>query len=336
MLFGKLKDGTPVQIHELTNGGYTVGLTDLGAGILYFRCPDRNGAIDNVLLGFQTPQELLLSTAYFGLTVGRYANRIAKGRFSLDGKEYQLALNNGENHLHGGPTGLCFCMWQARLLQCNGDPGVVFSIHDPDGHENYPGNLDAEVTYVLRADGSLVMNYRVTCDAPCPVNFCNHSYFNLNGEESSVTIMDTELQLACSTYVPVNAGLIPTGEVLPVAGTPFDFTVSKPIGRDFEAAGGYDHCFVLDETGDDVLKPVASAYCPGSGRWLKVFSTMPAVQFYSGNFLHTEPFYEDHMGFCLETEFYPDSPNHSNFPDSILRPGQTYDHTTVYQFGVEE
>ncbi|MDD2233035.1 MAG: galactose mutarotase [Sphaerochaetaceae bacterium] len=336
MLFGKLKDGTPVMIHEIHNGQYSAGLCDLGAGISFFNGPDRNEKQENVVLRFKTPQELLLSTAYFGLTVGRYANRIAKGRFVLDGKNYQLALNNGANHLHGGPTGLSFCMWKAEKLQCDGDPGIRFSIHDTDGHENYPGNLDAEVTYVLRSDGSLVMNYHAVCDAPCPVNFVNHSYFNLAGESSGKDVLGTELQLACSRYVPVGADLIPTGEIKPVAGTPFDFTSVKTIGRDFKAAGGYDHCFMLDETESGRINPVAFASCPSSGRTLKVFSNMPAVQFYTGNFLHCEPFYSDHMGFCLETEFCPDSPNHKNFPDCILRPGMVYDRTTVYQLGTEK
>lgn len=334
VLFGCL-DGKDVNIHELTNGPYSVGLSELGAGISFFRCPDRGGRTSNVVLGYESPGALMGSTAYFGLTVGRYANRIAGGRFSIDGKVCQLALNDGKNHLHGGPTGLSFQIWKATKLDCGGDPGLKFSISDPAGHGNYPGNLDVEVTYILKADGSLVINYRARCDEKCPVCLCNHAYFNLMGEESRAVILGHELQLACSRYVPVGGDLIPTGKVLDVEGTPFDFTSLKPIGRDFEAAGGYDHCFVLDESAGNALKPVAFVREETTGRTLKVFSTMPAVQFYTGNFLHNEDFYPDHTGFCLETEFYPDSPNHAAFPNCVLEPGKIYDQTTIYQFGVE-
>lgn len=336
MIFGYLDDGTEVCVHEIENGPFKAGLCDLGAGIAYLKSPDRLGRVENVVLRYRTPQELLQSTAYFGLTVGRFANRIAGGRFAIDGNEVRLGCNNGANHLHGGASGLSFNVWKAQRLSIDGAPGVRFSISDPDGHENYPGDLEACVTYILKRDGSLVMNYRVTCSKPCPVSFTNHAYFNLDGEDSGHDVMNTVLQISCARYLPVDSGLIPTGEIAAVTGTPFDFTTPKRIGRDFaKTDGGYDHCFALDDDGlSGELRHVATALSPESGRMLKVFSTMPAVQLYTGNFLHDEQFYPDHAGFCLETEFYPDSPNHPEFPDCILRPNEVYRHTTVYHLGI--
>lgn len=335
MLFDKTKDGKEVHLYELSNANVTVGLIDLSAAIAYVKCPDVNGKIDNVVLFYNNASELLSSKCYFGLTIGRYANRISGGRFSIGDKSYQLSLNDGPNHLHGGDQGMSFALWDAQYLTIDSNPAIKFTYDEKDGTENYPGNLHAETTYILKEDGSLVINYLVTCDQSCPINLCNHSYFNLTGDFSK-TIKDHELRLACSRYLPVDETLIPTGELKDVKGTGFDFREMKAIGKDFDEVGGYDHCFVVDKGSNEELKQVAYVVDPISKRTLTVSSTKPAIQFYSGNFLHNEPYYKDHTGFALETELYPDSPNHPEFPNCILAKGEVYNNTTIYKFGVQE
>lgn len=324
----------PIEIHRLENGAFSAEVCDLGAGVVGFSGPDRNGEAANVVLHYPRPEDALSSGAYFGLTVGRFANRIAKGRFSLGSEVRILVINDGPNHLHGGPTGMAFQVWKSRAFEQDGDPGVEFSLSEPDGREGYPGALEARASYVLKADGSLVIRHRATVDRPCPLSLTNHSYFNLDGEGSGRTVMGTVLRIASPAYLPVDGDLLPTGEVRPSKGGPFDFVRPKEIGCDFAlTGGGYDHCFVLEEGRG--LRLAAEAFSPASGRILKVWTTMPAIQFYAGNALHNESYYPDHTGFCLETEYYPDSPNHPDFPSCLLRPGEVYDQTTVYQLSAE-
>ncbi len=330
--------------------GMTVRIIDYGATVTSIVVPDREGTMADVVLGFDEPAGYTGSHPYFGAFIGRYGNRIAAGKFSLDGKTYTLATNNGPNHLHGGVTGFSRKRWTAEPLRERLRVGVKFSGTSPDGEEGYPGTLRASVTYWLDNDNQLTMIYAAETDQPTPVNLTNHSYFNLRGAGNG-DILGHELFIAADGFTPVDKTLIPTGKHQEVAGTPFDFRTPTAIGarindesQQIEFGGGYDHNFVLGVSGS-VPKVVARVYEPTTGRTLEVETTEPGIQFYSGNFLDGSDIgkggtaYAKRTGFCLETQHFPDSPNQrdeASFPSTILRPGEVYSSRTVYRFGVRE
>lgn len=342
----KVSDFSSIKEYTLVNSkGMEVRLTNYGARITAIKVPDRDGKMADVILGHNNVEEYINAEdrPYFGCVVGRYGNRIAKGKFTLDGKEYKLATNNGENHLHGGNIGFDKQVWCA---QPQGDNTVVFTFKSHDGEEGYPGNLNIKVTYTLTDENELKIAYLATTDKPTPINLTNHAYFNLAGEGSG-TILDHELMINADTFTPSDSGLIPTGEFRPVKGTPFDFTVSKPIGRDIKQkntqlkyGNGYDHNFVLNK-GKGGMTLAAVLYEPKSGRVMETWTDQPGVQCYSGNFLNgcltgkSGKKYPFRGGLCLETQHYPDSPNHKNFPSTILKPGEEYKTTTVYKFSTK-
>jgi len=335
---GKTPQGDDILQLTLQNNGIIVQLISLGAIVKAIKVPDKDGEVRDIVLGFDNLLDNLTSTAYFGQIVGRYANRISGSSFTLDGTEYTLVANDGPNTLHSGPSNWGWQNWCAETFMLGEDPGVVMSLYSPAGQGGFPHAVNCTVTYLLKADGELVIDYEATCDGPTPINLTNHSYFNLGGAASG-SIAGHELELACDRYLAVDEALIPTGELLPVAGTPFDFTVAKPIGRDLASAGGYDHCFVLSDE-DEGMKRVAFVCDPRSGRTLEVSSTLPAVQFYSGNFLDGTAIgkggapYPRHGGFCLETQYFPNSPNEDGFESTIFTKDRPYKHTTVFKFSV--
>jgi aldose 1-epimerase len=339
--FGALPDGRPVTLYSFTNAsGLTVKMIDYGAIVLSVNPIDQNGDRANICLGFDNLAGYLQRHPYFGSTVGRYANRIAGGKFTLDGKEYTLATNNGANHLHGGEKGLDRALWATEEVETVDSVGVNFIYESPDGEEGYPGNLRVVAGYVLNNENELVITLTATTDKPTPVNLTNHCYWNLSGAGSG-TVLDHELVINAEKYLPVNEGLIPTGELADVAGTPFDFReahqIGERIGQLTNKPQGYDHCYVL-RSGDEPLRLAAWVRDRKSGRVMEVHTTQPAVQFYSGNFLDGTPAsggYPQYGGLCLETQHYPDSPNQPAFPNTILRPGETYRHVTVHKFRVQ-
>ncbi len=344
--FGRLPDGTAVRLFTLDNGhGMRVRAMTYGAIIQQITVPDRNGTPGDVVLGFDSLAGYLHDSPYFGAVVGRYANRIAGGRFSLDGATYHLAVNNGPNALHGGVRGFDKVVWQAEPFRRGDSVGVVFSHTSPDGDEGYPGTLRARVTYTLTPDDRLTVEYHAVTDKATPVNLSQHSYFNLAGEGSG-DILSQVLTIHADGFTPVDSTLIPTGEIRPVAGTPFDFRTPHAIGARIDEAdeqlrfaGGYDHNFVLARTGPGLFHAV-HLLAPSTGRTLDVYTTQPGLQFYSGNFLDGtlrgkggHPYL--HRGaLCLETQHFPDSPNQPEFPSTILRPGQQFQSRTVFAFGV--
>jgi aldose 1-epimerase len=333
--FGLLANGEEAQLFIVKAGEITATLTDYGAALVSILLPAGKGSQDDVLLGCSTLSGYTAKHPFYGVTAGRFANRIAAGRFALSGKEYALAANDGANHLHGGIKGFNTYVWKAETSEGPKGSAVKFSRTSPDGEEGYPGKLEASVTFTLGADGALAISYDARTDAETVVNLTNHAYFNLKGEGRG-TILDHELSLACSSYLPVDAGLIPVGDPVAVTGGPFDFREPKKIGRDIIAAGGYDHCFVLDGKGPGLVD-FADVREPLSGRRMKASTTLPGVQLYTGNFLAGSAgkrgsVYEKHGGFCLETELFPDSPNKPKYPSSRLLPGQVWAHETVYRF----
>jgi aldose 1-epimerase len=344
--FGKTPAGESVDIFTLSRAkAPEVSIINFGGDIVSIKAPGRDGKIADVALGYSDLAGYVGDTSYFGAIVGRYANRIAKGRFSLDGKAYELARNNGPNALHGGPTGFQKRVWTPRVVSGPDGDSLELTYVSRDGEEGYPGTLTAKVVYSLGEDGGLKIDYTATTDAPTVVNLTNHSYFNLAGEGEG-TILDHEMQIEADAYTPVDATLIPTGEIRPVAGTAFDFRKPTAIGARIDAAdeqlkagGGYDHNFVLrGEMG--TLRLAARVVEPKSGRVLEVLTTEPGLQFYSGNFLDGRVTgksgrpYVRRGGFCLEAQHFPDSPNRPDFPSVVLRPGQTYRQTTIFRLGV--
>ncbi|MGO9246809.1 MAG: aldose epimerase family protein [Verrucomicrobiia bacterium] len=339
--FGKLPDHSVVTLFSLTNQhGVTASVMNYGATLVTLEAPDRHGHLGDITLGFDTLDGYVQrNSPYFGCIVGRCTNRIAHGRFHLDGREYRLATNNGAHHLHGGHKGFDKAWWQAEPATGK-NPSVKFTRQSPDGEEGYPGSLTVAVVYTLTDDNELIIDYTATTDKPTPVNLTNHTYFNL---ASSGTILGHEVMIPSTRFVPVNDTLIPTGEIKPVAGTPMDFTKPTPIGQRIDQVKadpvGYDHTFVLDGNGDEP-KLAARVRDPQSGRVLEVHTTEPGVQLYTGNFLDGSiagkrgVAYPQHSGFCLETQHLPDSVNQPNFPSVILRPGQTYKQKTVFRVGV--
>ncbi len=341
----KTADFDSIKVYTLKNkAGTKVKITNYGATVTSIVTADREGNMADIALGYDDVSGYMnaVDKPYFGSIVGRYGNRIALGKFVLDGQEYTLATNNGENHLHGGVIGFDKVVWDAEVM---GKNAVKFSYLAKDGEEGYPGNLDIAVTYTLTDDNELQIDYLATTDKKTPVNLTNHSYFNLKGEGEG-DILGHELMLNAKGITPVDQGLIPTGKILPISGTPFDFTVAKSIGRDIgkkdqqlEYGLGYDHNWVLDKDGKEgQMTLAASVYEPTSGRFMEVFTEEPGIQFYCGNFLagnlkgKSGKTYVHRGGFCLETQHYPDSPNQPAFPSTILEPGSEYKTRTVYRF----
>ncbi|GAA4010916.1 galactose mutarotase [Streptomyces marokkonensis] len=343
-LFGKLADGTKVYRWSLENGGTRMKVLSYGGVVQSLEVPDRRGRYENVSLGFDNLDDYVARSPHFGALIGRYGNRIAKGRFSLDGKEYQLSVNDGENSLHGGALGFDYRVWDVEPFTEGSDVGLVLHYTSVDGEMGYPGTLRAKVTYTLTRRGEWRIDYEATTDKATVVNLTSHVYWNLAGEGSG-TIEDHELSIAASRYTPTDAGLIPTGELAPVSGTPFDFRRAKPIGRDIRdahpqlvTAKGFDHNWVLDKGITGRPEAVATLRDRSSGRSLRIATDQPGLQFYSGNFLDGTltgtggSLYRQGDALCLETQHFPDSPNQPSFPTTVLRPGQTYRTTTVHSF----
>lgn len=338
--FGRTSEGDQASLFVCTNkNGLVMKVTDYGAIVVSLETPDREGKMANITLGFEGLEGYQQRHPYFGATVGRYGNRIGGATFEIDGQRYNLAKNNGENSLHGGVKGFDKVMWNAEPVEEPEAVGVRFSYLSPDGEEGFPGNLDLQVTYLLTNANEMRIDYKATTDAPTPVNLTNHCYWNLAGAGSG-DILDHEILLNSDQFVPVDAGLIPTGELLAVEGGPLDFREARPIGSritEMGEVGGYDHCFVLRGQ-DGSLALAARVKDPKSGRVMEIETTQPGIQFYTGNFLDGAPQnggYQRHEGFCLETQHYPDSPNKPTFPNTILRPGESYHQVTVHRFLVD-
>ena len=345
--YGSMPDGRKVRVFTLTNpSGLRAKVTEYGAILVSMETPDQSGKSADLTHGYDRLEGWLTNTSYFGATVGRFGNRIKDGKFTLDGKEYKLATNNDPGdipcHLHGGLKGFDKVLWSGKIT---GENGVEFSYTAKDGEEGYPGNLAVKVIYTLTDDNELKWQAQATTDAPTILNLVHHTYWNLAGDPSK-PINDHVLMLAADDYLPTDAGLIPTGKVDPVAGTPMDFTQPTTIGdridADFEAlkfGGGYDHAWVLKQGGG--VRLAARLKDPKSGRVMEVFTNQPAIQFYGGNFLDGKSIgkggvaYACRTALCLETEGFPDSPNQPSFPSPVLRPGETYQHTMIHRFSAE-
>jgi aldose 1-epimerase len=337
-VFGKLKSGAVVHKFVLTNGKITADIMTLGATLTGVHAPDRNGNIADVCLGFDNVAGYEAGHPYFGSTVGRVANRIGKGKFKLDGTSYQLATNNGPNHLHGGVKGWDKVIWQAEVVKNNAGPSVRFRYTSKDGEEGYPGTVRAEITYTLTSSNAIRMEYRATTTKATPINMTNHAYFNLAGQG---TILNHSVHLNASKYTPADATLLPTGKIVTVTGTPYDFTsmhaIGDNIGQTDGDPNGYDLNYVVDGK-PGAFRKAATVSEPSSGRVLEVWSDEPGIQFYSGNFLDgtlkgkSGQVYERNYGFCLESQHYPNSINTPSFPSTVLRPGQTYRQKTEYRF----
>ncbi|WP_162833090.1 aldose epimerase family protein [Streptomyces sp. CB09001] len=343
-LFGKLADGTKVYRWSLENGGTRMKVLSYGGVVQSLEIPDHRGRYANVSLGFDNIEDYVARSPHFGALIGRYGNRIAKGRFTLDGKEYQLSVNDGENSLHGGALGFDYRVWDVEPFTEGSDTGLVLHYTSVDGEMGYPGTLRAKVTYTLTRRGDWRIDYEATTDKATVVNLTSHVYWNLAGEGSG-TIEDHELSIAASRFTPTDAGLIPTGELARVSGTPFDFRRAKPVGRDIRdahpqlvTAKGFDHNWVLDKGITDRPEHIATLRDHASGRTLRIATDQPGLQFYSGNFLDGTltgtggSLYRQGDALCLETQHFPDSPNQPSFPSTVLRPGQTYRTSTVHSF----
>ena len=337
--FGVTQDGEEVRQFELTNqNGISLKLIDYGATLVSLSTPNNRGEFENIVLGCEDMAGYEACTSFFGSTVGRYANRIENATFDLDGRAYSLEANDGPNQLHGGKLGFDKRIWKGTPIESDDFVGVCFELISPDGDQGFPGELSVTVEYRLNNQNELSIVYRATTDSTTHVNLTNHTYWNLAGANSG-NILEDELKLESDSYLPTNESLIPTGESLSVSRTPFDFTSYQRIGERIKETGGspigYDHCFILSETKQS-LQLAATVVDYHSGRELKVFTTQPAVQFYSGNFLDGLPGsggFGQYAAFCLETQHYPNSPNERSFPSTVLKPGQRYQQTTVFQFG---
>jgi len=345
--FGRTTDGKDVEVFALRNAhGIEVRATNYGGIIVSLRTPDRAGRFDDIVLGYDSLAGYQKESPYFGAIVGRFANRIARGRFTLEGKTYRLAINNGPNALHGGTKGFDKVVWEAQPTRGDSGVGVAFSYTSPDGEEGYPGTLRARVTYTLTDADELIVDYHATTDKATPVNLSQHTYWNLVGGARR-DILEHQLTINADSMTPVDSTLIPTGKIVPVAGTPFDFRTPHAIGErinrndaQLRYGKGYDHNFVLNRGGATGLVQAARVTEPTSGRSLEISTTEPGLQFYSGNFLDGSikgkggQAYEHRYAIVLETQHFPDSPNHPNFPTTILRPGQEFNSRTVFKFGV--
>ena len=326
------------MIHLINKSGASVMLTERGAGIVSIVVPDRNGVMGDVVLGYRNEESYLADGPCAGKIPGRFANRIDGGRFTLDGKEYQLVKNHPDYQLHGGPDGFSNRLWKASQIS---DTEVVLTLDSPDGDQGYPGNMHVEATYTWGEDNSLTLSIKATTDAPTILNLTNHTYWNLDGEDSG-SILDHVLKLNASRWLATSEALIPTGELAPVEGTPMDFRTAKPIGRDIKAdfpalkyGKGYDNCWVLD--GAPGLKLAAELSSAASGRRLEIWTDQPAAQVYTGNWLDGSPLsksgrsYRDYDGVAIECQGFPDAPNHPDFPSCVLRPGETYSRTIIFK-----
>ncbi|MBC7501182.1 MAG: galactose mutarotase [Herminiimonas sp.] len=340
--FGRLPDGSPATLFELTNArGMRVAVSNFGGIVTQIHVPDRDGRFADVVLGFDSLAPYPASTAYFGALIGRYANRIAGGHFTLDGASFQLTINDGVHHLHGGVTGFDKRLWHAAPVTGVDTVGLVLTLTSPAGEEGYPGNLWVTVHYALHDDNAFAVTYHAHCDQPTPVNLTQHSYFNLGAADA---ILDHALTLQAAAITPIDAGLIPTGARMAVDGTPFDFREPRTIGErisdpsdQLDFAGGYDHNFVLEKATSGTPTLAARVHEPRSGRVLELLTTEPGMQFYSGNFLDGSVIgksrrHSHRSGFCLEPQHFPDAPNRPAFPDTILRPGVAYRSESVYRF----
>jgi aldose 1-epimerase len=345
-VYGKTKSGALVDEFTLTNGsGHVVKILNYGGIVTRITVPDKNGDISDVVLGFDKFSDYETQNPFFGCITGRYANRIAGGKFTLDGKTYKLAVNNGPNHLHGGKVGFDKVVWAARPIEEGDRVGLELKHTSPDGDEGYPGALSATVTYWWDHSDTLKIDYEATTTAPTVVNLTNHTYFNLGGHQAG-SILNHQLAIAASSFTPTDATSIPTGELRSVTGTPFDFRESQTIGARIDAddqqikyGSGYDHNYVLDGRVGS-LRVAATVYEPQSGRTLMVKTTEPGVQLYTANFMKnlkgkSGVIYDKRHAFCLETQHYPDSPNQASFPSTVLRPGELYRTSTSYTFGVK-
>jgi aldose 1-epimerase len=346
--FGKTPAGEAVQIYTLTNAqGMEARITNYGGIVVSLKTPDRDGTFADVVLGHDTLDGYFQKGSYFGALIGRYGNRIAKGQFTLDGKTYTLAKNNGPNSLHGGEKGFNQAVWTAEPVNSADGPGLSLTYVSADGEEGYPGTLNVKVVYTLTNDNGLQIEYEATTDKKTVLNLTNHSYFNLK-DAGATPILDHELMINADRYTPVDATLIPTGELAPVEGTPFDFRNPTAIGtridddnQQLKFGMGYDHNFVLNRNGDGLIL-AATVFEPTTGRRMEVLTTQPGVQFYTGNFLDGTvtgkggTAYQRRSALCLETQHFPDSPNHPEFPSTVLEPGQTYQATTVYRFSAQK
>ena len=343
--FGTTPEGDSVELFRLTNAhGVELDAITYGGIITSLKVPDRTGTLGDVVLGYDSLAGYLRSSPYFGAIVGRYANRIARGAFTLNGTTYHLAINNPPNALHGGLRGFDKVVWQAERFSDARGAGVIFRHTSPDGDEGYPGTVTVQVTYTLTDGNDVVIDYQATTDKPTPINLSQHSYFNLAGSGS---VLDHELMIAADSFTPIDSTFIPTGVIAPVAGTPFDFRTPHRIGerinddnQQLRFAGGYDHNFVLNHAGTG-LALAARLTDPSSGRVLEIHTDQPGVQFYSGNFLDGTitgkrgMVYAHRNGLALETQHFPDSPNHPRFPSTIIEPGQQFHSRTVWHFGIE-
>ena len=342
--FGKMPDGQQVDLYTLRNAhGVEAKIITYGGIVVSLKVPDRNGKFDDVVLGFNDFDGYLKNAPYFGALIGRYGNRIAKGRFTLNGVEYKLAVNNGENHLHGGLKGFDKVVWTSHEIKTKAGPAVALTYLSKDGEEGYPGNLTAIVVYTLTNKNELKIDYTVTTDKDTVQNLTHHSYFNLAGDGNG-DILSHLVTINANRFVPTDAGSIPTGALKNVAGTPFDFLKATAVGarinqddEQLKFGNGYDHTWVINGR-PGVMRLAATAYEPTSGRVMQVWTTEPGVQFYTGNFLDgtltgkSGKIYARRTGFCFETQHYPDSPNQPSFPTTVLRKGKTYKSTTIYRF----
>ena len=342
--YGTTASGEAALVFTLTNtNGMTAEITNYGGTIISLTAPDSEGKFENIVLGYETLVDYEVGTSYLGALIGRFGNRIAGGSFDLDGETYTLPVNDGPNHLHGGDRGFDKVVWEAEPFITDDGPGLCLKYTSADGEEGYPGTLTVKVCYTLTNDNELRIDYKAVTDKATPVNLTSHGYFNLSGNPGQ-DILGHHLSIAADSFTPVDSNLIPTGELCPVDDSPFDFRFKRPVGEGVNAdneqitfAGGYDHNWVFDQHADGQMRHMATLSDPESGRVLEVHSTEPGMQFYTGNFLGAAVgdkgvIHENKHGLCLETQHFPDSPNQSSFPSTILRPGEVYSTQTVYSF----